>query len=475
MNVDPELDLVVRYLLACMEAVQEHDRSGKMPKQKNVFIKPLAKKFNYTDYGLAQINFESEQIVREAWHWRDYQEFRKSVFPALSEHRACVETLCQSYQVLTRDIERWLDLLTHRLAPKMLDAIETSVLEEQASILMNDLRLGPVTWNTYLWLRGIILDEERIDLDRSLVIRRPIPADFERELEASQLASGNLYPDEFPSAVVEYRFKKVNSADQFASWNAEHEVEALIQAFRLYKVGSVEIIRYEYTPDSYRCHGGTIGCDKPRINFQYALSNHDTDDLNRFLGSLLDRIPSYMEMLDPPKNPNILGIPLPRYTDCLTREMGLEERVASSVTCLEGLYMKDDETAELSFRLAQRVAVALRHLRLDAKQVFADVKDAYKIRSKFVHGAFVRDKRRKENSELSCRIMNYARISLVLFLQLDLTGAGKKKVFLENLDDSLLDDNDAHRLIETISNGSCVPHMRAMPIPFPQSPQIESN
>lgn len=466
---DPELDLLVRYLVACQRAVREHDQSGRMPKQKELFLKLVVRDLCYAGHGVAQVNFDCEQIVRETWHWRDYGEFRKSVFPCLPEHRACVDSFHQTYGLPPGDIERLLDLLTHRLAPKMVEPIEQTTLRDEAVVLLNDLRLRQVTWNAYLWLQGIILEVERIELGESLVIRRPIPADFERELSVGRAHSGELYPDPgtFPSAVVEYQFERGTSADQFASWNAEHAVEALIQALRLYRVGSVEVVRYEYRPVSVRCHGGTIVCDRPRIYYQYSLGFQDSADLTKFLRSLIDRIPSYMEMLDPPKRPNILGIPLPRYTDCLRREMGVEERMASAVTCLEGLFMRDDETAELTFRLAQRVAIMLRSLGLGAKQVFDDVKAAYKIRSKFVHGAFIKDKHRKENFELAGRIVNYARISLIVSFQLGLTGPETKAGFLEAVDNSMLDDDDARSLKEKISSQTYVPHVATTPISYP--------
>jgi len=41
---------------------------------------------------------------------------------------------------------------------------------------------------------------------------------------------------------------------------------------------------------------------------------------------------------------------LPRYTDCVTREMSVEERIASAVTCIEGLYLSDSDQGVIAYK-----------------------------------------------------------------------------------------------------------------------------
>ena len=119
--------------------------------------------------------------------------------------------------------------------------------------------------------------------------------------------------------------------------------------------------------------------------------------------------------------------------------MSVEERIASAVTCFEGLYLADSDKGDLTYKLAQRLALTLRHFGLDPKDVAKDVRRAYGVRSNFVHGVFVRDKHRKETSLLCDRIVNYARISMVLCLQLDHRDNETKEQFLKSLDYAMLD------------------------------------
>lgn len=118
---------------------------------------------------------------------------------------------------------------------------------------------------------------------------------------------------------------------------------------------------------------------------------------------------------------------------------------------MEALYLKKGE-AELSHRLQLRVGGLLRFSGFDEARtpldIREDVRTAYGIRSDFAHGSFIEEEKLKKSSDLARKVVDYARRSLLLFLQLKcltdkdskyLSDEGLKADIINMIDDSLLD------------------------------------
>ena len=88
------------------------------------------------------------------------------------------------------------------------------------------------------------------------------------------------------------------------------------------------------------------------------------------------------------KNEKLMHLTLKRYRDALLQPVTIEARITSAITCLESLFLEED--VELSHRLSQRVAALLRIYNLSPIAVYKNVKDAYAIRSKYIHGAEIK-------------------------------------------------------------------------------------
>jgi hypothetical protein len=54
---------------------------------------------------------------------------------------------------------------------------------------------------------------------------------------------------------------------------------------------------------------------------------------------------------------------------------------------LEALLLKEEERAELAYKLSLRTAALLKFYGFDPIEVYHDVKKSYNIRNKFVHGS----------------------------------------------------------------------------------------
>jgi hypothetical protein len=133
-----------------------------------------------------------------------------------------------------------------------------------------------------------------------------------------------------------------------------------------------------------------------------------------------------------------LSIAFQRYKDALLQPVTTESQITSLITCLEALYLKADERMELTHRLGQRVSALLRFHGFTPLEVYNDVRQAYDIRSTFIHGSQIEKEKQQSAQELCKEIMEYARVSLLIFFQLK--DAEKDKV-INRLDNSLLDEN----------------------------------
>lgn len=468
MGTQSDSDRVVNYLLSCQRVMADHLSDGGLKKDRETYARSVVQSFHYTNRGIINVNYDSELVSREIWSWREYQELLRTVFPGLPEYAQCVDDLAERYNVPQETLGKWLSRLTHD-ATNSVNPVDHGFLRERADWLLNDARQGPVTWKARLLLQCVTLEGEAYELGKGIVIRRPRPSDLECEVHLSGPK---------PSAIVEYVFQASPLEIEEKPFLVERKTETLLQILRLYKVGSIESITLEYAADSYKYHGGTVGTNKqntPHVNaYSYSIGQADVETLSGFIATLLDRIPSYLEMLDPPKKPNILGIPLPRYADCLIRDMSVEERIASAITCFEGLYLTDSDKGDIAYKFAQRLALTMRHFGFDPRSVAEEAGKAYGIRSKFVHGVLIKDKDRKAAFQQCDILVNYARISMVLCLQLENKDNDTKSQFLKLLDYAMLDIADSQQLQERIASKSFVPHPTVLPVRYLQLEESQS-
>jgi hypothetical protein len=118
--------------------------------------------------------------------------------------------------------------------------------------------------------------------------------------------------------------------------------------------------------------------------------------------------------------------------------------VASAIACLEALFLENVQV-EMSYRLGMRVAGLMRCFGYPSLGVQAVVRNAYNVRSKYVHG----DEQDKEWSpqkllELSRSISDYARLALLTFCQL--RGKLPRQQLMASVERSLLDDQSRTEL-----------------------------
>lgn len=177
----------------------------------------------------------------------------------------------------------------------------------------------------------------------------------------------------------------------------------------------------------------------------YELSFGDSSALADFLEEIIPLLPTHFDFPQP--KPDFFSIGLHWYGEALLAPLPPEGSVASAVACLEALFLENVQT-EMSYRLGMRVAGLMRCFGFPSLDVQAVVKNAYDVRSKYVHG----DEQDKKWSsqrllELFRSVSEYARLGLLAFCQL--RDKISRRDFLASVDNSLLDDKSREDLHTT--------------------------
>ncbi len=98
---------------------------------------------------------------------------------------------------------------------------------------------------------------------------------------------------------------------------------------------------------------------------------------------------------------------------------------------LESLFLISE--GELSLRLATRTASLLKYMGNDPLKVYNDVRSAYRVRNKFVHGGKLENEL-DEARRLLLRLIEYLRQSILVLYQIPIEKMKVLKEFLETLD-----------------------------------------
>jgi hypothetical protein len=147
----------------------------------------------------------------------------------------------------------------------------------------------------------------------------------------------------------------------------------------------------------------------------------------------------------PEAEPTFLSTALGWYKDSLLAGGPIEGTVAWAVACLEALFLGDNPPTELSYRLTHRVIALLRCIGWPPLEVRQELKTAYDVRSKHVHGAVSKKKLAHEELQaLHRNIAEYARVSCLVWTQI-LRERSRKEV-LATLEEALIDDGADRRL-----------------------------
>jgi len=468
-----ETDLFQRInelILLTNQKIAEGLSDGTLMYYQRIINKVTVDKFNYDSNGFITYHSTIQSILKNSGFEIDGRERIKESVLRSKEYLSALDSL----NIIYKDFNNvnHLDMFVSQII-RLIETNSTltpSKIDFLTKTFIKELNNEPVKYGATVELEGIIMMIDKLDIAEGVILRRPEAKDIEGEF---------FYNDPLPlinpSAIL-----NIEILGKGAGADLQKYVEKVISLLKLFKIGSVDKIKYKSYSDSILSFQGSISSGFRKLNLEkYSLSNKDKDKLMEFWNKFFNILPEGFYGFNSSKM-DYLTIAFNRYTDSLLNDIP-EERVANAVMGLEAIFLNNE--GELKYKLSKRISKIMGLLGCNAITIDQTVMEAYKIRSKFVHGDHLEankiielekifrgeNKRNGEKifnildndetmSDFIRKIIELLRVSIILItLQRDGENYSKnkmKKDFINLIDNSLIDkekEEELKRLLLTLS------------------------
>lgn len=360
-----------------------------------------------------------------------------------SNYHNCIQAISTFYSMPIGPVYYWLSSYSLRLAVSLLEN------DEESEVTVNNWAYNflqilneELVWNIKIHLNGIWAIDKEVKLTKNITLRQPVASDF----ESIEYIEGTSEKDwRSVSSVLELQL----TGSQYQQ--PENEIHMIIDMMRLYRLGSVvdiQISQHSNKPTLGFTGSLTHHYGYTHFIYKYGADFNDKESFENFIYHMQDVIQEVRNQKTP------IGIAYQRYESALF-DKSIESRITSAISCLEALYLSGNSEGELTRTLRQRAALLIGIIcKKSSIDIYMEMRDAYSIRSKFVHGSILKKSKSKDTSKLCEAIMNYARISLLSYLQLKIALNEQTKVkFLdEKLDTALIDFVAREKLVEFVKS-----------------------
>jgi Apea-like HEPN len=418
---EKEIALLAR---AIREAMTKYRAENAVPTRRSVRVRRRDLSLMYVeDFSFPR--FALERTEEDIWDWNDQIEFVDSTLKKLPEYDCLVSAVG-----LAPDHVFSIDNFLRCVASDSFQGLSDEQLNQDVAALARDLGGLPMRVVITAFMDGLSIGESPIVISDALTLRRPLPEDVSESVALDEYGGSH-----FPSGQTWFRVVGEFSFDTINTGAAQFQFVHMVATLRLFRSGGVSANRYTMTPkNSFRQPGGaamlyTPGRTSHRV---YEISRSDASALKIFLHDITPLVPHPHQSAE---NTSEKAIACMRYNDALFQEGPPERTITSAVTVLEALFLTNEP--ELGHRLAQRVSVFLRTLgsQPDATSTYERVSRGYSIRSRFIHGGSPKPKDRPQANELAPVLLEYARGSVLAFLQMETP----KAELLKQLDRAMID------------------------------------
>jgi hypothetical protein len=429
------------------EIIDIEKTKGTIMPEFELFKKWQVTDFNYDDKG-PQIRKNACDIKRPIWR-SAFVNLVKIIekndnYQDVSNFLKCEQNIKDHNPNLGVFIQRIISLYLEK------GDLSESEINKRIEAFVLELNNKPIRSGANVQLVGIILHPEEIEICNGVTLRRPKKEDFEVEIPAYGFGPDLNFNN--PTAFLEI------SMERRSPLEIQEEVFKAVTILRLFKLGSVKYISYRMFSDStLLLWGGThYSGDRFSALENCIITDEDVDNLKKFWEILSPVLPPALYKFDSGKVDHI-SIAYNSYCDSLLQSGIEEKRIANAIMGLEALYFKSEERTELNQRLSLRTAKLLSLFFNDPIKIRRVVKDAYEVRSTYLHGSRLKDDEKERLlkhyngnlNDLSKIVLNYLRKSLIIFITVDMS----KDHIISLLEDSFISrmaDDELKRRFESV-------------------------
>jgi hypothetical protein len=299
-------------------------------------------------------------------------------------------------------------------------------------------------WHLEFGFHGFELEDEYYDLGSGLVLSRvKFPLEESDPISAFIIKMSLLCSKIPPTVILKTELKNKTENEIYS------EFFILGRLFLLLGRGSVQTTSY------YRyLLEGESNWRQPvtsssfyTMSASYRIKNDIIPQLKSMITTLLSPLRDILCKTSVPKEAQPIIIALKRYHDAIVTHLDFDDTFLFGINCLESLFLKEDETQELMFRVQNRISLLFSYFEgFSSLEVRDNIRQAYKARNKTAHGGTITQNDRKQLQPVHVSLQNYARLSIQIFLQL--RKIFPKKTLIDKLDEAFVD----HSAREEIRN-----------------------
>lgn len=435
-NKEKLQELLQGLVQAIYVTISEGLAKGTLQPRAQQYFRWRLTEFEYGNAGIQRKSAKGEEFLKPYWGIATWDVSKK--VSKLTEYTDVFTAVSHGYKLEEVQCRHYLESLITRVASNILVG-KVKTPKDSAkyiALFLKDLNEKEQEYRAEVKLDGLALQSRSIQLDDSVRIRQPNRKDFEREVPIA-FPSHGVFPLKDPTAFLHTRVHTTEGGIIL-----QNEIDREIAVLRLFRVGAVDYIQYSISTDSI-IHMGVSTLTKGKLlgSDKYLITKDDVKSIKTFCVNMKKaKLPESIYHRSQVE-PDELSIAYDRYSDSLETHI-LEKRISSAVMGLEALYLSPSEQQEMSYRLRMRVAELLGLIGYKQIEVRERMKDAYEVRSRYVHRGILRqkDKQKLESkygnlNEFSKTIMDYLRASIVALL---LRRTGKTSL-IQRIDDSFLD------------------------------------
>lgn len=314
--------------------------------------------------------------------------------------------------------------------------ISNNTVGEMLGYFLNDFFNEDVEFIIEVFLQGLVIESESLDLGNSMILRQVGKEDFEEKIlkhTSRDEMIGNI------TACLVFK-AKLKSEDIYN--RIMNNLRLQILKISLISNGAVrKVIEF---PKYYSIKHGWVGVgsliDRNWYGFDKFVLRKENE--SEFIEKFNRINPSLNLISKDETSIDHLSIAYNHYVESYLNQANIDKRIAQNIMGLEALF-SDENNSDLKFKLSTRIARMAKYFEYDEPILLRDfIKKAYDIRSKFAHGGHYSKKGYSliernfwNEMEFLNRLHNILANSILLF-SLD---EFSKKDFINEIDNSFID------------------------------------
>jgi len=419
-----------------IELFDEYIKEGDHKPQVRSLVRHFTTQLEISENGCSRAG-SSEIINKPDWSILVWDFIKERINP-LNEFKDLAKSITNNYKSNINkitpncneiaQISLWLEELIKKIIyEKIKDNLSEDSLIDHASLFKSELELAPIEYKYKYYLSGLYLEPEFIHINEKVSLRKVKKSDLEYYSEPLMhlpKSHGGI-----SSSIL-----KITLSTQDEKNNFEY-INNIFNSLRLFQLGSVLSLESETVRKTVIWSSGKSRGFNNDFFFsfkKYTVKESDIDIFTKFINRIVDDL--FFDKNN--KKYWSLGISIDRYNSALLNKARNEQRLMISVMGLESLFSLPKERGENAYKLSIRVAKLLEFMNFEVNKVRLLVRKAYNYRNVYVHGLFISEKDRNDMNEILPEILNYLRISIIIFL-LNLK-IGKYQI-LNIIDNSMID------------------------------------